>query len=57
MVAKCAIQTAKPEIVQATESLQGFAGQKSGREAAIQAMSKIFMQIGRQTHASNAFNS
>ena len=43
MAAKCAIQTAKPEIVQATESLKGFAGQKSGREAAVQAMSKIFL--------------
>ena len=60
---KCVVQIAKPEIIQATGSVQVqvCAGQKSGSEAVIHAMSKIFH--GEDTDAVllidpfNAFNS
>ena len=61
IIAKCVVQIAKPEIIQATGSMQVCAGQKSGSEAAIHAMSEIFH--GEDTDAvllidaSNAFNS
>ena len=61
IVAKCAVQIAKPEIIQATGSMQVCAGQKSGSQAAIQAMSEKFH--GEDTDAvllidaSNAFSS
>ena len=61
IIAKCVVQIAKPKIIQATGSMQVCAGQKSGSEAAIHAMSEIFH--GEDTDAvflidaSNAFNS
>ena len=42
IIAKCVVQIAKTEIIQATGSMQVCAGQKSGSEAAIHAMSEIF---------------
>ena len=42
IIAKYVAQIAKPEIIQATGSMQVCAGQKSGSEAAIYAMSEIF---------------
>ena len=61
ITAKCVVQTAKPEVIEATGSVQACAGQKLGSEAAIHAMSEIFH--GKDTDAvflidaSNAFNS
>ena len=61
IIAKCVVQIAKPEIIQATGSMQVCAGQKSGSEAAIHAMSEMFH--GEDTDAvllidaSNAFSS
>ena len=61
IIAKCVVQIAKPEIIQATGSMQVCAGQKSGSEAAIHAMSEIFHGEDTDavllTDASNAFNS
>ena len=61
IIAKCVVQIAKPEIIQATRSMQVCAGQKSGSEAGIHAMNEIFH--GEDTDAillidaSNTFNS
>ena len=61
IIAKCVVQIAKPEIIQATGSMQMCSGQKSGSKAAIHAMNEIF--DGEDTDAvllidaSNAFNS
>ena len=61
IIAKCVVQIAKSEIIQATGSMQVCAGQKSGSETAIHAMSEIFH--GEDTDAvllidaSNAFSS
>ena len=61
IIAKCVVQIAQPEIIQATGSMQVCAGQKSGSEAAMHGMSEIFH--GEDTDAvllidaSNAFNS
>ena len=61
IIAKCVVQIAKPEIIQATQSMQVCAGQKSGSEAAIHAMSKIFHEEDTDAvlliDAFNAFNS
>ena len=61
IIAKCVVEIAKPEIIQATGPMQVCAGQKSGSEAAMHAMSEIF--YGEDTDAvllidaSNAFSS
>ena len=61
VIVQCAVQVAKPEIIQETGSMQMCAGHESGCEAAIHAMSEIFH--GEDTDAvllidaSNAFSS
>ena len=42
IIAKCVIQITKPNILDATGSLQVSAGQKSGSEAAVHAMNSMF---------------
>ena len=42
IIAKCVIQIIKPDILDATGSLQVNAGQKSGSEAAVRAMNSMF---------------
>ena len=58
--AKCVIQITKPDILDATESLQVSAGQKSGSEAAVHAMNSMFSADETDAvlliDATNAFN-
>ena len=60
VTAKCVIQITKPDILDATGSLQVSAGQKSGSEAAVHAMNSLFSAYETDAvlliDASNAFN-
>ena len=42
IIAKCVVEITKPDILDATGSLQVSAGQKSGSEAAVHAMNSLF---------------
>ena len=57
---ECVIQITKPDILDATGSLQVSAGQKSGSEAAVHAMNSLFSADETDavllTDATNAFN-
>ena len=61
IIGKCVINVTKREVMDASGSLQVCVGQKSGSEAAIYAMRKIFeadeMDAALLIDASNAFNS
>ena len=63
IIAKCVIQITKPDILDATRSLQVSAGQKSGSEAAIHAMNSMLsadetdaVLLIDATNASNTLN-
>ena len=60
IIAKCVIQITKPDILDATGSLQVSAGQKSGSEAAVHAMNSMFSADETDAvlliDATNAFN-
>ena len=60
MIAKCVIQITKPDILDATGALQVSAGQKSGSEAAVNAMNSMFSADETDAvlliDATNAFN-
>ena len=60
IIAKCVIQITKPDIFDATGSLQVSAGQKSGSEAAVHAMNSMFSACETDAvlliDATNAFN-
>ena len=60
IIAKCVIQITKPDILDATGSLQVGAGQKSGSEAAVHAMNSLFSADETDAvlliDATNAFN-
>ena len=61
VMGKCVMQVTKPDVIDASGSLQMCAGQKSGSEAAIHAMRNIFdadtTDAVLLVDASNAFNS
>ena len=60
IIAKCVIQITKPNILDATGSLQVSAGRKSGSEAAVHAMNSMFSADETDAvlliDATNAFN-
>ena len=60
IIAKCVIQITKPDILDATGSLQVSAGQQSGSEAAVHAMNSMFRadetDVVLLIDATNAFN-
>ena len=60
IIAKCVIQITKPDILDATGSLQVSAGRKSGSEAAVHAMNSLFSADETDAvlliDATNAFN-